>query len=282
VFAKTGREERAVKEPELLYLNPNYDYVKKRPPAAALLGRPKPTVLPTQKSPTKSPRKRSEVTVPPLHETESPQKDLGYVDRSLCEDARTSISTDISEFEDFFKAKSQWEKQVQNWSQVNPKLVRMSTADLANLSRRSTEPEVPEPPKELGPGAYEVCYKSIERTPKGGKFGTTARTKTPTSKLELALNPSVDFTKWSHPRYGIYSQQPKNDKLKLKEEIEVQLAEKAMEQQLSTAVDVTEAVKPKVLGGSIAPVTFELIPPHKLRTVGPGRYDVSYSAVEPA
>lgn len=302
MFSKTGREDKAKRDPELLYLKPNYEFIKKRPPSAVLLG-PKPTTTSdryqkvkeeepqahqapqTKQSPSKSPRKPVKAIEPNLDLSYSPQKPAGYIDRTLPDDTRSSVSTDISEFEDFFKAKMRWEKQVDVWAQDNPKLVQISTADISSLSRKSTEPEVETQSKikSIGPGAYEVSYKSIERTPKGGKFGSSPRVKEPEKKLELLLNPSIDFTKWNHPKYGIYKEQPKNDKLKLKEEQIAQQAEKAAESQLMTPVDVTEALKLKVPGGLIAPPTLDILPPHKLNNrIGPGKYDISYTAIDPA
>ena len=272
-MAKTTRTGTVKEEPMKLPLNPNYDVTLKKAPSAVIrspVPKPKPTVsvesvpvpvIQPIPSLTESAVKTS--TVKETKDTRKRPRDRYEIDES-----QNSVSTASSEYDDFFKAKAEWDKEADSLCKSMPKL--------------HFKPAAPTVKTGLGPGAYTTNYNQVERVPAAPKFPVATRPSVRTDTPQTVILPSYEAVTWRKPAAIITSPSEKPQAL-LKKRLEDEENERfAALLQLTTAAGVKDVLKPKVVGGVIPQVEEIQGKPKPEDKLGPGLYHVSYTVVEEA
>lgn len=124
----------------------------------------------------------------------------------------------------------------------------------------------------IGPGAYNIKYDYTERNHYGPTFTKSPKKPRQISPSpEIPIDPDYNVNKKSIPGFKIVPESEKNEKQKLRDEIESFREEKA-----ALIWKLANPDKPyEVHGGIILP---ESTAPHRPENtkLGPGRYEISY------
>ncbi|CAG9331393.1 unnamed protein product [Blepharisma stoltei] len=295
VIGKASKVIERNDQSPVVMLNPNYDYILKKAPSVTIKDKKSPLKLNT-----KTERKQNENQATsnkdnsdllPSSPVPKKAKAINYneqlksatrlaYNKSNEENSllSTSISTMATEFDDFMKMKAEWEEKIEDWRDTNPDFVEVNFKKPSHSHSLSTEATSVNSQKSfVGPGAYQVNYSYIERNHLGSSFGKSPKKpKEVINETELPIDPNYNAVKKSIPGFKIAQDTERNEKLKLKDELEDLREEKA-----AILWKLANPDKPhEVHGGIIAP---ESTAPHRPENtkVGPGRYSVSYDAIEP-
>ena len=287
VVAKTGRIATIKEEPMKLPLNPNYDVTLKKAPSAVIrtptprlkpnpIPPPQPSVLPAA-----SLSIQSEPVKPTPELVEKAAEKAGSVRRSYgskryaedkfeIDESQNSVSTASSEYDDFFKAKSEWDKQAKEMGK---------SMDMPKLHFKPAAPVVK---TGLGPGAYTSNYTQVERAFSASKFPSSQRPTPKPLPPQLPLSPNYEAVKWRKPSPVIALPSDKPEALLKKRQEEAEDERFAALINLTVAAGVKDVLKPKVVGGVIPKEEEDEGKPDPEAKLGPGLYHVSYTAVEEA
>jgi hypothetical protein len=199
----------------------------------------------------------------------SSSKSRGDVYSSL-DFPQDSISTCASDFEDFFKAKKEWEDHVSSYTDTD---FQLSFTPTKSVSTIHSSPKKQEISTSLG-----VNYSLVERKVKGGKWCKSPRSAHSPKREESFLHPNYDVVKTNHRRAVISQPVPKNPKL-IKKQREMEIDEKiaAIVYKYTEREDEFAKDAP---GGVIAPLVERMPKPDKSKLLGPGNYDVSYKLTD--
>jgi len=286
VVAKTGRTLTSKEEPMKLPLNPNYDCTLKKAPSA-LIRSPTPKSKPTPKAispppvilpatsllsiksePVKQPPALVGKTSDPLHRSSGAKR---YAeDKFEIDESQNSVSTASSEYDDFFKAKNEWDRQAREGGK---------SLDMPKLHFKPAAPTVK---TGLGPGAYTANYAQVERVFTAPKFPSSQRPTPKPVPPQLPLSPNYEAVKWRKPSPLIVLPPEKPEILLKKQQEEAEDERFAALLQLTVAAGVKDVLKPKVVGGVIPREEEEVGKPDPEAKLGPGLYYVSYGGVEEA
>lgn len=283
-IAKTGRTLGIQEEPLKLPLNPNYESTLKRAPSAVIRSPvPKaklapqavsplcePSVLPTASllSVKSEPVKSAQIGKEPLHRSSGSKRYAA--DKFEIDESQNSVSTASSEYEDFFKAKNEWDRQAGEGGK---------SLDMPKLHFKPPAPMVK---TGLGPGAYTANYAQVERVFTAPKFPSSQRPTPKPVPPQLPLSPNYEAVKWRKPS-PLITPTPEKTEILLKKQ-----QEKAEDEffaaliELNVAAGVKDVLKPKVVGGVIPREEENSGKPDPEAKLGPGLYYVSYAGVEEA
>ena len=256
-------------------ITPNYSINKKKTSSAIINSKP-------FKAESRSPVK----VKPKQYEIDEIKKDseLNYLNAGF-EQAMHSVSTADSEFGDFFRAKEKWEQQLSMEIASNPDLNKIvfpasnclysaKGKDQREGGKKAKEEKVP------GPHSYLVKFDSVEKAPKGVKFGKGPRMPEDKVKEELPLFPNYEFVLKNPPGFKYASESEMTEQLIMKQEEEDEREALRSILYKMRDLEIPESQKARVTGGVISPYV-EVPTRYNWERLGPGKYDPDYSSIEP-
>lgn len=181
-----------------------------------------------------------------------------------------SVSTCASDFDDFFKAKKEWENHLDSYKEDDFKFTFTPTQYNTAIYNS--------PQKEQVSYSTGINYSLVQPKPRGGKWCMSPRSTQENKKEEIPLNPNYDIIKTTHRRPVISQAIPINPKL-LKKQREREIDEKiaAIVYKYS---DVIQDFGQDAPGGVIAPLVERMPIPDRSKLIGPGNYQVSHKLTE--
>ena len=276
-ISKLGKKPPEAKSGPVQPITPNYSINKKKPSSAII--NPKPFKA-ESKSPVKVKAKQYEI------DEISQGSELNFLHLGF-DQAMHSVSTADSEFGDFFRAKEKWEQQLSMEIASNPDLNKIvfpaSNALYSRKPKGQSEGKSKakaEEEKSPGPHTYLPRFETVEKTPKGVKFGKGPRMPEERPKEELPLFPNYDFVLKNPPAFKYANESEKTEQLVMKEEEEDEREALRSILYKMRDLEIPESQRARVTGGVISPYV-EVPTRYNWERLGPGKYDPNYSSVEP-